>query len=143
MYILVFETGLLCSFGACPGTISCRPTRLALNAQRFACFCLPSAGIKACATIAQHLLKILFTCVCVECMMLAYVQMHMCACEYGGLRLMVGVILGHSFTLFFEAGSYNQTQSSLIWLLLPLALLCLVRLDINRSLSRGTRQVKR
>ena len=41
---LFFKTGFLCTFGACPGTSSCRPGWP--WTQRSACLCLLSAGIK-------------------------------------------------------------------------------------------------
>lgn len=44
-------------------------------------------------------------CVGLECV-------HVC----GSWRLMPGIILSHSSTLFNEAESLSQTQSSLIWL---------------------------
>ena len=62
-----------------------------------------------------------------------------CVCVYTeGLRLMLGVILYHSSTLYIEVGSLNKTQSSLIWLVLlasfvtlVIPYLCLLRVDLQ------------
>lgn len=43
---------------------------------------------------------------------------HVCVCVCVSPRLILGTILDCSFTLFLEIGVLNQTQSSLIWLLL-------------------------
>lgn len=57
----------------------------------------------------------LFVCVCVCCaFMCALMYAHMCtsACTYGDPRMMLGVFFNCSSTLFFEAGSPNQTWST-------------------------------
>lgn len=56
----------------------------------------------------------LFRCVCGGGFMCVWV--HMCVHACGGLRLISGIILHHSSTLFTQAGHLNQTQSLLIWL---------------------------
>lgn len=54
------------------------------------------------------------------------VFMHMC----GGPRLMSGTVLYHSSTLFVEADSHNQTQSSPMWLVSLASLLWRFRLHL-------------
>lgn len=56
------------------------------------------------------------------CMHVLPVYGHICARVCVGLRLMSGINIIHSSTLFIEAGSLSQTQSSLIW---SVSLVCL------------------
>lgn len=76
------------------------------------------------------------------CMHVLPVYEHICACVCVGLRLMTGINIIHSSTLFIEAGSLSQTQSLLIWLVslvcLPGdALYHLSRLELHMGHSAG------
>lgn len=76
--------------------------------------------------IHLHLFSICHVCgaVCMfVCMYVLPVCGHICARVCVGLRLMSGINIIHSSTLFIEAGSLSQTQSLLIWLVVLLCLL--------------------
>lgn len=49
--------------------------------------------------------------------MFAHVWVYVvCVCACGGVRMICGVVLDGSSTLFIGTGSFNQTQNSPIWL---------------------------
>lgn len=90
----------------------------------------PGSSLRAASAVIYWAISLvpLFLLLCVGCawMYVHYsgvyvggfmcVWVHMCVHACGGLRLISGIILHHSSTLFTQAGHLNQTQSLLIWL---------------------------
>lgn len=89
---------------------------------------------------AKFTLIFSFPCICMWCTCLCvYVWVHVCAHAYGGENLMLGVFIACFCTLFVEAESPNQAQSSSIWLVSLAGLLwgtpglCLPRLELQEG----------
>lgn len=83
------------------------------------CICVWCSYVSISVSVCPYVRVCMCVCMCVR----AWMHMHVCSSAYGGLRLILRIFLSYFSTLFIEAKSLNQNQSSSMWAALLASLL--------------------